>query len=113
MPLQLLRVCVPAHACECTLLCVLCVSVNERVRLCCVCLLYILHRVTKLLEPQGVFQAAVSDRQRIYVLGMLHATQMPGEAVEKHWLVPVEEAILMVAEQLGPEGVELRPSSAA
>lgn len=35
---------------------------------------------------------------------MLHAPQMPGEAIEVLWLVPVEEANLMGAEQLGPEG---------
>lgn len=38
---------------------------------------------------------------------MLHVIQMPGEAVEMLRLVPVEEANLMGAEQLGPAGVEL------
>lgn len=35
---------------------------------------------------------------------------MPGKAVQMLWLVPVEEANTMVAEQLGPEGMELRTS---
>lgn len=44
---------------------------------------------------------------------MLHATQVPGEAVEMLCLVLGEEANLMVAEQLRPEGVVLRPRSGA
>lgn len=102
------QACVRAHVCMRMHTCFvrICMSI-------CVCVscVYWRHRVFKLLEPQGVFQAAVSYRQWIYVLGMLHATQVPGEAVEMHWLVLEEEANLMVADQLRPEGVALRPSS--
>lgn len=104
------RVCMHVCVCACThaSCAYLCMSI-------CVCVscVYWRHRVNKLLESQGVFQAVVSYRQWIYVLGMLHATQVPGEAVEMLWLVLVEEANLMVAEQLRPEGVVLRPRPGA
>lgn len=84
-----------------------CVHICEHVHMCSVCCVYQRHQNTNLLEPQGIFQTADSDRQWIDALIVLHAIQMLAEAVETLPLVPVEEAKLMGAEQLGPEGVEL------